>query len=198
MTAVWTGDVPTKNATEEYRRLNTLRIEELVIHPEYTEHTFFRNIGLIRLAKDMEFTSRRFPACLDVDWGGEESRGTEKKLILSSYNRDQADVPVTSFDTCNEYFDMLDILDTEQFCGAVRENCYFDSGSALQRRHEGMEKVYSVLGVISLRKDCKIGESQVVFTKIAHFVKWIESVLVVVVGVGNVTVSSVTRTNGIS
>lgn len=103
-------------------------------------------------------------------------------MTVASYDRIQDQVAVTDYETCNAYFDMRDILDSEQVCATVRQNCDFPSGSSLQRPHETMDKISAVQGVISLRKDCKFGESQVVFTRVAKFLQWIENV---VGGVGN-------------
>lgn len=171
-TSVWLGDEATKNASKEYKTENTYGIEAIILHPEYKENEFFRNIGLARLDREIDFNPRRYPVCLEIN-----SNAIEEDLLLASYNRIEERVSLTNYGMCNDYFDLLDILDSEQFCGSVKENCYFPSGSVLQRKHESLEKVFTVLGVISFRKDCKIGASQVVFTRITYFAEWIEKVV---------------------
>lgn len=138
-TTVWLGDIPTKNATAEYKRLNTFNVEEIVLHPQYNENTFFRNIGLLRLSRDIDYNSRRYPACVDVELSAQR----ELALSLVSYNRVQEWISVTDYETCNEYFDMRDILESEQFCASVKQNCDYPSGSLLQRSHETLEKMYT-------------------------------------------------------
>lgn len=142
------------------------------MHPDYDESKFFRNIGLIRLTRDIQFNSRRFPACLESKYGN-----SVEMTLLSSYNQVQEQISISDHEKCNDYFDMRDILESEQFCANVQNNCAFPAGSPLQRKHEIFDKVYTVVGLVSIRKDCKITESQLVFSKVTYFIDWIEKVM---------------------
>lgn len=172
--SVWFGDIPKKNATEEYKKTNLIRIKEIILHPGYNENTFFRNIGLAQLEKDIVFDQRRYPACLSTHVVNENE---EKPLILSSYEMVQRNIPLTNYSICNDFFDMRDVLESEQFCATVQTNCDYPTGSVLQRRSSESEKIFDILGIVSLRKDCKLTESQLVFVEVSVFVNWIEQIV---------------------
>lgn len=170
--SIWLGDVATKNATTEYKTSNSIPIEDIILHPDYEENSFFRNVGLIRLTRDIQFNSRRFPACLEFKYGN-----SVEMASLSNYDQVQEQISITDHGTCNDYFDMRDILESEQFCAKVQNNCAFPTGSPLQRKHEVLDKIYTVIGIVSIRKDCKMTESQLVFSNVTYFIDWIEQVL---------------------
>lgn len=178
-TSVWLGDIPRRNATKEYRQSNTYEIVDIILHPDYKEGSFFRDIGLAKLKRPIEFTSRRYPACLEsrssnansVDYTVEED--SDRGLILSNFGQIQENVVVPVYDTCNDYFEMMDVLEREQFCATVRENCIYSTGCPIQRKHDTLRKIFTVEGILNLRRDCKISGSQVVFTRVSYFMDWI-------------------------
>lgn len=175
-THVWLGDVPKKNASKEYKLDNVFAIERVILHPNYTESEFYRNVGLARLARDINFTPRRYPACLEMS-SPPSARMSADELFVTSFDRIERKAAVSSSRVCDEFYDMVYILHDEQFCAKVNDNCHYPSGSPIQRRHETMDKVFTVLGLASMRNNCKLGESQLVFTRITFFLEWIQHVV---------------------
>lgn len=171
-THVWLGDEPKRNASKEYRLDNIFAIESVLLHPNYTESEFYRNVGVARLARDIDFTPRRYPACLEM--GSQQPSGARAdELLVTSFDRIARKTPISSSSVCDEYYDMVHILHDEQFCAKVKDNCNYPSGSPIQRRHETMDKVSTVVGLASMRNNCKLGESQLVFARITFFMDWI-------------------------
>lgn len=170
--AVWIAGSPLKNVSKEFRNANLIPVEKLILHPGYVEKAFFRDIGLIKLSRELSFNSAFYPACLNLDPNIERRTAT-----LATYDRQQGNISISEYDKCNDYMDSRTIQDKEQFCGSVRENCYFHAGSPVHESVPEREQIRSILGLISIRKDCKHGEGQVVFTRISAFAKWIEEVV---------------------
>lgn len=169
---IWTSGSSFKNATKEFKAKHLIPVQKLIIHPDYTEKLFLRDIGLIKLARDAVFNSEFYPACINLAPKIEFRTST-----LSSHVRKQDNVIVSDYDTCNDYFDSRRIVDAEQFCGPIKENCLFTAGSPLLEKIPKREKFMSVLGLLSIRKDCKFEEGQLVFTRVSQYANWIADVI---------------------
>lgn len=76
-THVRVGDFNYGSNTEDGANPSDIRIKEIIIHPNFTLSDQYDNIGLIRLAKPVEFNSYVRPACLPQT---NEIRGNEAFL----------------------------------------------------------------------------------------------------------------------
>lgn len=129
-------------------------------------------MGLLHLDKAIKFNFYVRPACVNVDRSLEDSA----VISASEWDRQQQNVQIVDHESCNKHFTMREMLESEQVCVKLRNNCLFPTGSALQMRHPQVEEMELIVGLLTFRKDCLKGESIVAFTRISQFAAWIEEI----------------------
>ncbi|KAF2897279.1 hypothetical protein ILUMI_08895 [Ignelater luminosus] len=164
-------------------------------HPDYKPPSRYNDIALLELNDTIAFTKYVRPACLNTEletnsnveaigWGLIELAGTASNDLL------KVDLQIYKNDICNSNYTNISkrllergIVNEWQVCagGAVNENkdtCQGDSGGPLHRLvKDSFVKVYTVIGVTSFGKGCGIANTPGIYTRVSHFIPWIESIV---------------------
>ncbi|XP_046997089.1 trypsin-1-like [Schistocerca americana] len=174
------------------------RVERRVWHPDYRYPLKDNDVGLLRLDADAEFNEFVRPACLGTQlqprdpraivtgWGKTERAGYSQSLL-------KVELPLTAQAQCVSIFQELlersagyrrvlpnGVLDSMLCAGEPqggKDSCQGDSGGPLQVRNTQPYCTYSILGIVSFGKGCAEPGYPAVYTRVASFVPWIESVV---------------------
>jgi len=170
-----------------------LEIENVIIHPSYSATTKYNDIGIIKLAKKVQFNKGVRPACLPLavekyssnvtamGWGLLEYGGTLSEVLQYVH------LKRSDFKECAKLYAGANnlskhVLIKSQLCAephsdedGPKDTCEGDSGSGLVVRHQ-VDKMFPffVLGVTSFgSKKCGFGNPGV-YTNVQAYVDWIE------------------------
>ncbi|CAH1642527.1 unnamed protein product [Spodoptera littoralis] len=171
---------------------NVREIQKIIKHPEFKPPSTYHDIALLELDKEVVFSPSIRPACLKVD-DDFEHRAYAAGWGLLGYRQENANVlqniPLwrVADEVCSAKYlthrTFINGLDNDtQICygddGIVRDTCSGDSGGPLQIRNENVFCTHLILGVTSFGK-YRCGEvgTPGVYTKVPHYVPWIESVV---------------------
>jgi len=165
-------------------------------HPDYKPPSTYNDIALLELNDNIKFTQYVHPACINTESNtvqkfGAIGWGRLQFLGSTSNNLMKVDLEKYSNEVCNKKFSNLSnrtlakgIDDQTQICagGALNEpkdTCQGDSGGPLHvvLLDTGFTKVYNIIGVTSFGKGCGIANIPGVYTRVSHFVPWIESIV---------------------
>lgn len=146
-------------------------VQKRNLYNNYNQTFLFHDVGLLRLKKDIQFHFYLRPACVNV-----EKDFDETAVVATDWHHQQENISILEHSQCNNHFRLREILDNEQFCVKLRNNCKFNTGTPLQVRHPYVDNMYSIVGLLTFRKDCLRGESIVAYTRVSPFADWIESV----------------------
>ncbi|XP_058790034.1 CLIP domain-containing serine protease HP8 [Phymastichus coffea] len=165
-------------------------IEQQIVHEDYNPHNGDQryDIALLRLSRDVSFTSFIKPICLPrtskleskfrvAGWGRTELRSqSEVKL--------QVTVPLVQAFQCHQVYQPLGIfLGDGQICagnGDGRDSCTGDSGGPLmqQNRYPNGDIRWNAVGIVSFGpKNCGRNGIPGVYTKVYNYMPWILSKL---------------------
>uniref|UniRef100_A0A1B0GIB3 Putative trypsin-like serine protease n=1 Tax=Lutzomyia longipalpis TaxID=7200 RepID=A0A1B0GIB3_LUTLO len=164
--ATWVrvGDLNYESDDDEARPEN-IRIKRHVPFPEYTRKTQYNDLALLEL---------------------------ERRITLSPYARPANLLKVTlelfSYRECNKSFEYninrklsQGILDESQLCAGShdeeKDTCEGDSGGPLQIFNNDVYCMYNVIGVTSFGKGCGTAGQPGVYTRISHYIDWLEKTL---------------------
>ncbi|XP_050433648.1 venom protease-like isoform X2 [Adelges cooleyi] len=164
-----------------------MRIE----HPDYKPSSLYNDIGLYLLNASVNFNTYILPACLNtrmdvtanqvtaIGWGRTDSAPTSSMLMKVS-------MPLVDQQECNQsYADSsgkkLDfgISPESQICAGEdgKDTCQGDSGGPLQIVDPKYKCMYSLIGVTSFGKLCGESNAPGVYTRVSHYVSWIERIV---------------------
>lgn len=169
-------------------------ITERLKHPEYRTSSNYNDIGLLKLQRRITFNRYMRPACLPVEtaitsrkavatgWGLVEWSGSRSDPLLKVI------LEIFSYAECNDTFRYdinrrlrNGIVDDTQFCAGShtdnKDTCQGDSGGPLQIYHKTHYCMYTVIGVTSFGKACGLAQNPGVYTRVAAYLPWIESVV---------------------
>ncbi|XP_055384408.1 uncharacterized protein LOC129614047 [Condylostylus longicornis] len=173
-------------------------IDELIPHPDYKKDFFYNDIGLIRLQKDVKINPFKRPACLpsfpisnDINraiasgWGATNTLGigTNEKLLkvtLEKFTYDECIGVYQQFSENNYFSNGID--KRTQICygshNESKDTCNGDSGGPLQLyvTHKDINCMYEIIGVTSFGILCGIRNIPAVYTKVYHYIDWIENI----------------------
>uniref|UniRef100_A0A182PVW8 Peptidase S1 domain-containing protein n=1 Tax=Anopheles epiroticus TaxID=199890 RepID=A0A182PVW8_9DIPT len=154
------------------------RVTSITVHPKYDPATFFNDIAIVRVASEFRKTDTFFPAkriqkaptfgdrCSLAGWGvtDEQSRAT-------SPNLQRINVVISDYGMCNAAFGNL--LTVGMVCAAApgRDACQGDSGGGL------LCSGGRVAGIVSFGDGCAKPNVPGVYTDVAYYEKWINTVL---------------------
>ncbi|XP_050559846.1 serine protease snake-like [Spodoptera frugiperda] len=159
-------------------------------HPEYQTGLKYHDIALIK-TDTIKFSRQVLPACLHSD---PETNGTDVGgvLVWNPTGEDQGKMkvfPTYEFNEvqCSFYYPPHDELPigfdaSSQNCyGDVEkpeDSCQSDSGSPLLLyRRRAFHCTRLVVGVMSIDRSCGTTSSSGLYTKVIHYVPWIESIV---------------------
>ncbi|XP_046975600.1 serine protease snake-like [Vanessa cardui] len=168
------------------------KIKNIFKHPEYRPPAKYNDIALLETDRDMQLDARAVPACLDTGaaneharalasgWGATLNRGATadqlQKVILEEFSPEE----------CAELFpperNLRNGLNTStQICygdkTTSRDTCQGDSGGPLQLKHMQIHCMYTVVGVTSYGHACGLVGEPGIYTRVAAYVPWIESIV---------------------
>ncbi|XP_052132061.1 serine protease snake-like, partial [Frankliniella occidentalis] len=191
----------TNRTSQEPKAADThqlIEVAQAIVHPEYVATVKYHDIALVRLAQPARMKKQEvYPACLDTDmdvdntgrdavatgWGATsfEDDGSQSLLKVNLTVRDM------QYCRDNLELDMQKVPrgleDATQLCAGGgehnRDTCQGDSGGPLQMRanpSNDITCIYRIVGVVSFGPPCGLGKPGI-YTRVASYVPWIESVV---------------------
>ncbi|XP_052129323.1 transmembrane protease serine 9-like, partial [Frankliniella occidentalis] len=191
----------TNRTSQEPKAADThqlIEVAQVIVHPEYVATVKYHDIALVRLAQPARVQKLEvYPACLDTDmdvdntgrdavatgWGATsfEDDGSQSLLKVNLTVRDMR------YCRDNLELDMQKVPrgleDATQLCAGGgehnRDTCQGDSGGPLQMRanpSNAITCIFRIVGVVSFGPPCGLGKPGV-YTRVAAYVPWIESVV---------------------
>ncbi|XP_058812894.1 serine protease snake-like [Topomyia yanbarensis] len=170
-----------------------VEISQIVHHPAYNGVQAYNDISLIRLNRSVTFGRFVEPACLwrvetmpsepltAIGWGRLGHYGDQPAELH------QVDLPVIANAECNRLLASprtrrfrQGILPSQICAGELaggKDTCAGDSGGPLQVRSSVAGCRYDIVGITSLGGVCGTARKPGVYTRVSHFVPWIESIV---------------------
>lgn len=166
-------------------------VRRTIAHPEYRPPSKYHDIALLETAKPVVFGKHVFPACLDF-------HGEDRIVAFATgwgklgKNRPLADnlqeVSLVKFSPkdCLKHFPPHRLLKQGynadmQMCygdeNQPKDTCEGDSGGPLQVTSEISKCLHTVIGVTSFGRACGYAGDAGMYTRVFHYVPWIESVV---------------------
>lgn len=184
------GDVLIDGSSETGR---DFRITRRILHPEYMPPLVYNDIALLELHRKVKFTPYIKPACLfsqpELDvlkkysleatgWGLTDNGGP-RSTVLQTIR-----LPVYPFEECSKKFGTnrrhnRGLQPVTQLCiGGIesKDTCQGDSGGPVQI-YLYTKRLHCIVGITSFGKACGIRDIPGVYTKVSHYIPWIESVV---------------------
>ncbi|GLV43596.1 Serine Protease Immune Response Integrator [Carabus blaptoides fortunei] len=187
------GDLNLTSSTDDASPVN-YKIIERIPHPNYTGPATYNDIALVKLARIVTYNIYVRPACLYTQrrieentklvatgWGLIDIRNTSdhlQKVTLDLFTHEEC---VNHFNSLANKRKLKDgILEEQQFCAggksAPRDTCKGDSGGPLQIFNPDDRKYY-IVGITSFGKGCGLANVPSVYTRVSHFLPWMESIV---------------------
>ncbi|XP_072387145.1 serine protease snk-like isoform X2 [Diabrotica undecimpunctata] len=167
-------------------------IESIIVHPEYKPPIKYNDIALIKVKEDFIFNRFVSPICLYTSEENPDVKGIHSGWGPTRYLEDRPThmvkilVNFDSNESCNKTYTRRHsqnflpqgIIKNKLVCagGNTTDGCQ-ESGGPLQifRRDEsGMNCMYDAVGISSFGVACGITKDPSVFTRISHYILWIE------------------------
>uniref|UniRef100_A0A2A4J4I5 Peptidase S1 domain-containing protein n=1 Tax=Heliothis virescens TaxID=7102 RepID=A0A2A4J4I5_HELVI len=183
------GILRRSDPVDKWQRYNVRRA---VPHPEYKSPSKYHDIALLETDTEIQFNDDVHPACLHTKGeAGEFLTGTGWGAL--GYKQQLADTLQSlniwrfSEEECKQHYPSHRHLlqgynHTTQMCygdrKTVADSCEGDSGGPLQSSNLDEHRcVKTVVGVTSAGKQCGITAGSGLYTRVIHYVPWIESVV---------------------
>ncbi|XP_023310068.1 serine protease snake-like isoform X2 [Anoplophora glabripennis] len=174
-------------------------VSEIIPHPKHNNKKY-HDIGLLKLSKDVKFSTYVRPACLQTEyyiphilaiasgWGSLNFTNDLSNDLLATV------LEFYSVDECNNTYRRYiraggnlenGIVDDLMICAGIskslRSTCQGDGGGPLQVYHQETDEVkcmYDIIGVTSFGKPCGLAKNiPDVFTRVSAYIKWIEDIV---------------------
>ncbi|XP_034376339.1 coagulation factor XI isoform X1 [Arvicanthis niloticus] len=157
------------------------RVQEIIIHNQYTTAESGYDIALLKLESSMNYTDFQRPICLPskgdrnvvhtdcwvTGWGYTGSRDKVQNTLQ------KAKVPLVWNEECQTRYRRHKITN-KMICAGYKEGgkdtCKGDSGGPLACKHNG---VWHLVGITSWGEGCGLKERPGVYTNVAKYVDWI-------------------------
>ncbi|CAK1594182.1 unnamed protein product [Parnassius mnemosyne] len=173
-------------------------IKNKIKHEEYSPKAFSNDIGILVLDRNIKFTTFIRPICIPKDrelrarsfvdynpiiagWGDTEFRGPTATLLQA------LQLPVVSNEFCAQAYSQYKAqkIDERVLCAGYknggRDACQGDSGGPLMQPIWNSKKFvthFYQIGVVSYGKRCAEAGFPGVYTRVTHFVPWLEKKMV--------------------
>uniref|UniRef100_A0A2A4K9I3 Peptidase S1 domain-containing protein n=1 Tax=Heliothis virescens TaxID=7102 RepID=A0A2A4K9I3_HELVI len=166
------------------------KIKRIIAHPEYRAPSKYNDIALLETKDEINFGRNILPACLDV--GGDRTWFEASGWGRLGDNKDLANtlqvvgIETFSKEECAALYPPHRLMrngynHTTQMCLGRRDEivdtCEGDSGGPLQYDLYQNRCVFHIAGVTSFGTSCGILGSAGIYTRVSHYVPWIESVV---------------------
>ncbi|XP_051019322.1 LOW QUALITY PROTEIN: vitamin K-dependent protein C [Acomys russatus] len=168
-----------------------LEIEEILIHPNYSQSTSDNDIALLRLAQPATLSKTIVPICLPniglaereltqagreavvTGWGYQSDRekdGRRNRTFILTFIR----IPVAPRNECMEV--MNNVVSENMLCAGIlgdrRDACDGDSGGPMVVFFRG---TWFLVGLVSWGEGCGELNNFGVYTKVSRYLEWIHS-----------------------
>ncbi|GAB0088050.1 hypothetical protein DMENIID0001_024270 [Sergentomyia squamirostris] len=171
-----------------------IAIERHIKHPEYTITSEYNDIALFKLEKRATLNRYVRPICLSdkrdireqkaiaTGWGLTEYLGKKstslRKVTLELFSQSEC-FEIYQYPPSTKLSRGID--ETTQICAGShseeKDTCEGDSGGPLQYYDPNVYCMYRILGLTSFGKGCGSAGSPTVYTRIANYIDWIESIV---------------------
>ncbi|XP_012261302.2 serine protease snake-like isoform X1 [Athalia rosae] len=170
-----------------------IEIKRIIKHNSYKPPALYADIALLELKKDVKFTDNIRPACLYQEYDAAPAQALATGWGITDIGEDRSELLLKA---------RLDILDNvrcalqhnrsaavprgvvpSMICagdvsgGWHSDTCQGDSGGPLQIIHPEITCLYQVVGITSFGKLCALRNSPGVYTRISHYLDWIEKIV---------------------
>ncbi|KAK2713943.1 venom protease-like [Artemia franciscana] len=162
-----------------------LPISKITINKEYNKALIFKDISLLTLPRDIQFTEKIRPICLPhIDYGKtEDLRG--RTAVVVGYGKPkftepatgrlkEIKLPVVSLSECQLFYHSR--IDDNVICAGKGHKavCHGDSGGPLMTLEKGR---YFLAGVVSYGVECERRGFPTVFQRTGAYLDWIKAVM---------------------
>ncbi|CAH0600821.1 unnamed protein product [Chrysodeixis includens] len=171
-------------------------VKRIIPHPQYKPPSKYHDIALLETDTDVAFNKQVFPACLQflanprgdlwnslavaTGWGAlghkRELADVMQAVYLDRYEPHECSLAYPRHRHLLQGYDH-----TTQMCYGnreiVRDTCEGDSGGPLQVYSLVARCVYSIIGVTSSGKSCGFAGNSGLYTRVIHYLSWIEGVV---------------------
>ncbi|XP_053609655.1 serine protease Hayan-like isoform X2 [Plodia interpunctella] len=173
--------------SSEWNDKSDIRIEEIIIHPDYKRREKYHDVALLRLERPVKVSSDVNAVCLYTanedptvpltitGWGRTSTSRNVRSNVLLKTN-----VTVVGRSKCSESYanwrKLPSGIASGQLCAGdpngLHDSCQGDSGGPLQLP-PARDAQYRLVGVTSFGRGC--GSAQPgVYTRLHHYLDWIE------------------------
>ncbi|KAF9411854.1 hypothetical protein HW555_009459 [Spodoptera exigua] len=167
------------------------KVRRVIKHPEYAPPSKYNDIALLEVDRPVRYSKDVFPACLD--FGGTEHYSAEAtgwgKLGKNQPLADNLQMVILekfSDEKCLKNYPPHRLLKKgydakTQLCygdpNEPKDTCEGDSGGPLQVRSQFSKCQHTIIGVTSYGRACGYAGEAGMYTRVFHYVPWIESVV---------------------
>uniref|UniRef100_A0A6B2EK78 limulus clotting factor C n=1 Tax=Phlebotomus kandelakii TaxID=1109342 RepID=A0A6B2EK78_9DIPT len=163
-------------------------VRDRVIHPRYDSETNDNDIALLRLYNEVKLSDDVGIACLPSYLQASPGRSEVCKVLgwgqgTRRTKLQEADMHVQPAKSCKRhYYGTGQVVTRHMLCASSRDyvsdTCGGDSGGPLLCRDpKSPSRPWTLFGITSFGDDCTVSESPGVYTRVAAFRKWIDSVI---------------------
>ncbi|XP_059056612.1 serine protease snake-like [Achroia grisella] len=173
-------------------QLQFYKIKNIIQHPDYHPPSKYNDIALLKTEQKIQYNLNVLPACLHSGFPVSDEYATAVGWGALGYIRKNADVlqkvklqKFTRVECSKEYPTQrhlkFGVNYTTQICyGDYKQNkdtCQGDSGGPLIAEHSKFPCLQSIVGITSFGKPCGMGGRPGIYTRVAPYVPWIESIV---------------------
>uniref|UniRef100_UPI003F4AAC51 uncharacterized protein LOC798775 precursor n=1 Tax=Danio rerio TaxID=7955 RepID=UPI003F4AAC51 len=166
----------------------TLPVKQHISHPQYNPITVDNDIALLRLEVPAKFSTYILPACLPslelaermlhrngtvtviTGWGKDNQSATSYNSMLN-----YVELPIVDNKECSRH--MMNNLSDNMLCagvlGQVKDACEVDSGGPMMTL---FHHTWFLVGLVSWGEGCGQRDKLGIYTKVASYLDWIDSV----------------------
>ncbi|XP_047039296.1 serine protease snake-like isoform X1 [Helicoverpa zea] len=166
-------------------------VKRVVPHPEYQSPSKYHDIALLETDTRINFDGSVLPACLHSEpnpaaaaeasgWGALGHRqGLADNLQAVKLKRYDEE-------TCSQLYPahrhlVYGFNHTTQMCYGddtdPKDTCEGDSGGPLQIANDVLSCAYDIIGVTSYGRQCGVTAGSGIYTRVYHYLPWIESIV---------------------
>ncbi|XP_063632205.1 trypsin-like [Cydia splendana] len=178
--------------TEDVPSRREHRVKRIIKHPQYKAPSKYHDIALLETETPIILGPNAIPACVDIGetvddsrasatgWGHNKSLGEVldvlQKVTLQKFTPQECTEKFRNVRHLTQGYD-----ERTQICYGDHEEkkdtCQGDSGGPLQINNARIHCMYTVIGVTSFGKYCGQVGRPGMYTRVAHYASWIESVV---------------------
>lgn len=166
-------------------------IARIIKHPDYKPPQKYNDIALLETTTTILLDRFAVPACLHfgneirdssvvaLGWGTTKHRGDVSNILqkvkLTKYTKEECDENYSENRNLKQ-----GILDSQICYGdkfESKDTCQGDSGGPIQIKNADIHCMYTIVGVTSFGSGCGYIGVPGVYTKVADYIDWIESVV---------------------